>query len=285
MKISLIPFLLVSSVAAKEGTVRGLYGVSGSGAGIHASVCFSEVATTQVFGKGPVEMRDLQVGDRVFTGEDYHTVYAFGHLDKAAKAEFLQIHTDKDSTLEVTVNHLVYVDGRSAPVRADSIKVGDFLQGAAVTKIGAVERNGLYAPLTTDGNLVVDGVKASSYISLDQIEDHAFLGKHIQTFSHFGISPFRLMCTGFSPNMCQDYNEDGIPRALAFLNEFLSQIMDQPCYVQAIAIVSYFLLAAMAWTMEYVMAAPSLIVFGAILVAVNKQLGIRVRASAAKKAA
>ena len=47
------------------------------------AACFSEVSTVQVQNKGPVAMKDLQVGDYVLTANnEYQPVYAFGHWVK-----------------------------------------------------------------------------------------------------------------------------------------------------------------------------------------------------------
>lgn len=219
------------------------------------SACFSEVSTVEVLGKGSVAMRDLSVGDHILTGNSYQPVYAFAHLDRRSKAEFLRIETDATSSaLEITKNHLLYVDGAAAgPVRAGSVKVGDVLSGGAqVTKIDTVQRMGVYAPLTPDGVLLVNGIKASSYVSLPQVQDHAlFGGDRVAAFSHFGISPFRLLCNNLA--LCQSYNQEGIPQPLAALWGFFDWFMAQSAGVQVASIVVYLLVAVVSWTLECVL--------------------------------
>jgi Hint module len=109
------------------------------------NACFSEVATVQVEGKGPVAMKDLQLGEKVLTAShDYEPVYAFGHRHLTQAAKFIQFN----DALEITGAHLVFVEGKVNPVRADSVKVGDFLQGGEVKSIKTIQRAGVYTPLT-----------------------------------------------------------------------------------------------------------------------------------------
>merc|ERR1711897_101496 len=114
--------------------------------------CFSGDMEVVVQGKGPVPMEALQVGDyvKIGNGEAYEQVYAFGHRVPERYTEFVQIHTNKGAPLEMTGEHLVFVDGKTNPVRADSIEVWDVLKAedkhAVVEKIEFVTRNGIYNP-------------------------------------------------------------------------------------------------------------------------------------------
>ena len=193
------------------------------------SLCFSELATVEVLGKGAVEMKDLKVGDLVRSGYDpnrYQKVYAFAHRQDDRRTEFLKIKTNNTSQaapLEITSDHLVFVDGKSNPVRAGSIKIGDILQaeqpsGAKVIEISNVSRKGLYAPLTQDGTLIIDGVRASSYVSLQEnADEYVQLQGGLSAMSqhdliHLALSPFRIMCMGVSKQLCQSLGDDGMPR-------------------------------------------------------------------------
>ena len=153
-------------------------------------------------------MKELQVGDLVLTGsKNYEAVYAFGHHKQDGLYSFLQVHTKNEQTpFEVTPEHLVFLSGRMNPVRADSIKVGDELRGATsgarVTKIAHVHKQGLYAPLTAKGSVVVDGIVASSYISLQSSADEyvelqgGFKVMSQHSFVHMTLAPFRFFCMG-----------------------------------------------------------------------------------------
>merc|ERR1719230_797254 len=93
--------------------------------------------------------------------------------------EFVQLHTNTSIIpLEMTDQHLIFLDGKKNPVRADSVKVGDVLQAegknAVVEKIELVTRTGIYNPLTSSGTIQVNGIIASNYVSF-QKENHEYI--------------------------------------------------------------------------------------------------------------
>lgn len=198
-------------------------------------LCFSGITAIQVLGENGLDimktMADLKVGDQVLStagDESYQTVYAFAHLDKSRPTKFLQLFTDSSSSeaaLEVTENHLLYLGGKSHPVPANSIRVGDLLRGNGntqdqstlnVTSIQPVVRKGVYAPLTQDGTVVVgkEHVVASSYVAVQTPvqtttcfdtkthEGHVEMTAigtvswlHQADVTHMWLSPLRLVCT------------------------------------------------------------------------------------------
>ena len=202
------------------------------------SFCFSKDATAEVEGSGPVAMQDLQVGDRVLTGSGkYQPIYSFGHYSEDRAADFLQIYTKGNKqALEMSGNHLLFKDGQA--VRADSIQVGDVLSNGQVTKIGSQFKQGLYMPLTEEGTIVVNGVVASSYVSItDQApssvkKSMAFLGNE-QNLLHWWLSPYRMMCLGVSSSFCNgSFTEQGILNYLNFGQELAKFGDTQPSFVQ-----------------------------------------------------
>jgi hypothetical protein len=177
-------------------------------------------------------MEDVQVGDLVLTsqGGSFEPLFAFGHLDKAATASFLKIGTSSGASMEITGEHLLYVMGKTNPVRADSVKLGDKLQVAAVedpedstvTKINRLNKKGLYAPLTPSGKIVVDGFMASSYVALKNSDDEYFSMLHgalkiaHQDFVHLYLAPFRVVCMGISDKPCQIDSDKGMPNYISW---------------------------------------------------------------------
>jgi len=171
--------------------------------------CFSGDMEVIVQGKGIVRMQDLQVGDfvKIGRGEIYEPVYAFGHRVPQRYAEFVQLHTNVDKRpLEMTGEHLVFLEGKTNPVRADSIKAGDLLRGqdsnAVVQKIKFVHRNGIYNPLTSSGTILVNGVTASTYVSFQKSNnEYVELQGGIEIpishhdLAHLAMAPFRFYCT------------------------------------------------------------------------------------------
>ena len=169
-------------------------------------------------------MNDLAVGDHVLTdgkSNTFEQVYAFGHWDPSAKASFLQIQ-HQSGALELTEDHMLQVNGRF--LKASSVKVGDTLQGeqgapTSVTKIRHVTRkDGVFAPLTPSGGIVVDNVLASSYISLQHKGDeYPVFGNGVavpisqQMGIHMVLSPYRLLCTGLKMDgFCHRRTKDGV---------------------------------------------------------------------------
>jgi len=176
--------------------------------------CYSPQVMTGVLGKGIVAMKDLQVGDKVLTGSGtYQTIYAMDHYHKWKPTEYLQIHTSlTQEPLEVTALHMLFVAGKSNPIPALLLEVGDSLQTmmldnqnegrhglvamAEVIKIDRVVRNGFYNALTMDGTIVVNGVVGSTYPSLfgtEYVEIFGVKTISIQDFVHWALMPIRTV--------------------------------------------------------------------------------------------
>lgn len=181
--------------------------------------CFSADSSVQVAGKGSVAMKDLTIGDLVMTDQQYQPVFGFAHLEPSRMAEFLSIEmASNGKPLEITSEHLVFMQEGNA-VRADSVKVGDMLRGTegavTVTKIEKVFKQGLYAPMTPSGSVVVEGIVASNYVSLQHGQDQivakggAIMSQHRGI--HMAMSPLRMLCMGVSNSFCNTDNEQGMP--------------------------------------------------------------------------
>jgi hypothetical protein len=103
-------------------------------------------------------------------------VYAFAVREPEQETEFLQIFTNQKqhAPLEITPLHLVYKEGHAHPVQASTIKPGDVLYGENDARLtvqnvkSVVRTDGAYAPLTPSGKIMVDGIKASTYASLQK---------------------------------------------------------------------------------------------------------------------
>jgi len=116
-------------------------------------------------------MDEVAVGDKLLVGKDiYSDVYMFSHriAAKEVQAEFVHITTDSGKDITLTPNHYLYVNGALAV--ASVVRVGDKLTTGAgePTTVRSTERvwaAGLYNPHTMDGDIVVDGIRASTYTS------------------------------------------------------------------------------------------------------------------------
>lgn len=231
-------------------------------------VCFSGSAAAQVYDQGVVAMRDLKIGDRVLTGSGaYSPIYSFGHYEEDESAEFIQVRTKGGvgKPLEISSEHMVFLwnsdEKRSYPARAGAVQVGDIIlnhksEGSLVTKIKKQLRSGVYAPLTVEGTVVVDGLVASNYVSFFGDEWEATMPVQLSqhTYVHWAISPMRLVCRLGAPTLlCDTYDEEGYPHYVAFavkLNKFAA---GQHVLVEFSIVALVLVLVALARAVEYLL--------------------------------
>lgn len=225
-------------------------------------------------------------------------MYTFGYVKrKAEPTEFLVVHTfpfdRKRRPLEITGQHMVYLHGKQNPVRADSLSVGDVLRGdhytgLTVTKIKKVKRRDQYAPLTPHGTLLVDGIVASSYISLQQdAREHIELGESGFTVRisqrvmvHMFLSPLRMYCMGISSVLCQEYNEEGLPPYVDFGLKLADWGNLQNVCIQLVGLFLLFLLLVPSVLIEDLAGpemGPLMLVIAAISLILYKRSSYRVR--------
>lgn len=182
-------------------------------------LCFSAQSTVMVKGKGEVAMDSLQIGDLVEVGRSkFSHVYSFGHHNVESPTEYLQLHHGGNKLpLEISEDHMVFV-ARLGAVPAGKVSVGDELvlrdnELSVVTKISSVRRLGAFAPFTKTGTIIVSGVKASSYVSLQDGSGSFSIGGidvlSMHWLAHAYQAPHRLACL---IGMCKSetYTESGI---------------------------------------------------------------------------
>lgn len=148
-------------------------------------------------------MSDLRPGDSVLTVApdgryEFNPVILFLDRDPDEQRRFLVIRTDSGQSLTLTPTHLVYArllseddddvdydenesSGENTiaydAVYASDLREGDLvlvvggaasgLRPARIVDIGTKVLTGVYAPLTSRGNVVVDNVLASCYAVID----------------------------------------------------------------------------------------------------------------------
>jgi len=182
-------------------------------------VCFSGDATCQVEDKGLVPMKELKLGDRILVSAGkYEPIYSFGHRDENIRADYLRFATTADHPLEVSKDHMVFLKGgRSVPVSI--VKLGDKLElangeFAAVNGIRKVQKEGAYAPFTASGTLIVNTVKASSFIAFQSSETLKIAGVEtgltFQFIAHTFEVPHRMWCNYVSSCVEETYTSEGI---------------------------------------------------------------------------
>jgi hedgehog protein len=153
-------------------------------------------------------MSELEVGDLVLTVDSdgslqFSPVILFLNRDLEKRRQFYVIETENNVSLTVTPSHLVYARLQNGGTDANKIDctdnfeavlAGRVLEGdyilvvqqkgtvlpSRVTNIEAKVYSGAFAPLTSAGNLIVDGALASCYAVLEN-----------QSVSHAAFAPFR----------------------------------------------------------------------------------------------
>jgi Hint module len=113
-------------------------------------------------------MDALVAGDRVHVGRgQFSDVFMFTHKTAGVQAEFVVIDAAVSrSRLRVTPGHYIYVNGALAAAHTATIGDSIELADGSVDTIAAVSTAvlpGLYNPQTLHGDIVVDGVRASTY--------------------------------------------------------------------------------------------------------------------------
>ena len=115
-------------------------------------------------------MHAVQIGDRVKVAHPstFSDVFFFSHHHPHIEGQFLQIKTSLSNVLTVSPSHLIYINGELKPAReinvSDRIAVSDkHVHEAQVTEIVKMTARGLHNPHTIHGDIVVNGVVASTF--------------------------------------------------------------------------------------------------------------------------
>ncbi len=148
-------------------------------------------------------MSELEVGDRVLccdpaTGRTaFSEVYMFGHRDAQGRAFYLTATCADGSAVSISREHLIFAGPRTRSKFAGDLKVGDLLfvvngRGELETSEVVAVRNdvvldGLFAPFTKRGTIVVDGVAASCYAEVGGLA-----GVSGHALAHAFTAPLRL---------------------------------------------------------------------------------------------
>jgi hypothetical protein len=180
--------------------------------------CFPASAAVKTE-NGQKRICDLQIGEKVkvMNGDGsvgFSTVYGWAHNDPEVHASFLQLFTEGNRAIALSKDHLILVrrskdssarqhhhmfhhnDGTEFEfVQAGDVQEGDEVvqvhtctgvagmeqfQPARVTGRTIVQSKGIYAPLTMEGTVVVDGTVASCYAAT-----------HSHTAAHAALAPAR----------------------------------------------------------------------------------------------
>jgi hypothetical protein len=131
------------------------------------AACFPAAATVRLDSGAVRRMDEILVGDRVHVGGGvYSTVFMFTHKRPDAVHQFVALQTASGKQLRLTPGHFLYVNGDLAA--AGTVAAGDTVELAngdmdLVSSAAPATDVGLYNPQTLHGDVVVDGVRTSTY--------------------------------------------------------------------------------------------------------------------------
>ena len=205
-------------------------------------------------------MRDLAVGDKVLTGSGtYEPVYSFGHKHDFIMATYLKIQTDQHSPLEISPEHMVFIR-KDHSVPAGILKKGDTLllpngELTTIRSIDTIDRRGMYAPFTLSGRVVVNGIVASSYVSMQPTSEYLLLGMSLTTpftlqwLAHAFEAPHRL---AYRLGIAHEgHTEEGVSLWVKVPLQFATWLVQQNAVVMGLFMIPAVVILGMLWCLEH----------------------------------
>jgi len=208
--------------------------------------CFPGDALVDVQGKGLLALKNLKIGDHILVdeGNRYEPVYSFGHKDRSVLGDFLQLTTDSGAQVEISKEHLIFVNNKAAVPAllvqpGDKLRVLDHLE--TVKSITSVTRQGAYAPFTPSGTIVVNGIKASTFVALQDspslIIGTFHTGLSFHWLAHTFELPRSLWCTHVASCADEEYTTNGISTWVEGPYKAALWFLEQKCVTMIIAAV------------------------------------------------
>ncbi len=157
--------------------------------------CFPLDATVDVLDVGKVRLSALKIGDQVRVINEknqiiYSPIIAFLHRDIDEEATYKRIRT-KNALIELSDRHLIH-HRKDGFIWAEKLNKGDEILVVSpkhdnktnyeeIINIDEVDKQGLMAPLTEQGTIIVNNVHTSCY---------AIIKSH--TLGHVALAPYRF---------------------------------------------------------------------------------------------
>lgn len=148
--------------------------------------CFPADATVELRSGNVISIDKLQVGDHVKVADGlYSPVFMFTHRLENTASTFVKLTTESGLSITLSKGHYLYADGLLQA--ADTISVGARLHVTGekidpVIMAEYVSGTGLYNPQTVHGDIIVNGVRASTYTKAVK-----------PAVAHTLLSPFRFL--------------------------------------------------------------------------------------------
>ena len=173
------------------------------------AACFPAGASVRLADGRNVSMQDLSVNDYVQVGpKEYSPVFMFTHRMRRVVRKFLRIELSSGERLDVTSGHYVWANKKM--VTAEQVKVGDVVplangSDARVMALDTVLGIGLYNPQTTHGDIIVNGVRVTTYTKALKPE-----------IAHTMLTPLRAAFTFFNIDLSFGFFDHGANSLLSF---------------------------------------------------------------------
>lgn len=182
--------------------------------------CFTAESTVTMANGEKQRLADLQIGEKIQSIDSkgnvvLSEVLTFLDRDIDQTREFVRLELSDSKSITITPSHLLMVwqpkTHQIKYVFASKIEEGDYLlvsikenlEPRKVRKVSAVLSKGIYAPLTSQGTLLVDSIAASCYAVIDS-----------QKVAHWSFAPYRLLTSVwqlFTPTSSQKDKISSIP--------------------------------------------------------------------------
>jgi len=138
--------------------------------------CFAAHTTVVVQGLGSVRMDSLRAGQLVLgEGGEWTPVVSWMHREEGVESEFVKV-THANGVITLSPDHMIWVrdsQNERHALAAMDLSIGDLLiDGEGETQEifsleTVIDQEGYYAPLTSSGDIVVDGMLCSCFCALD----------------------------------------------------------------------------------------------------------------------
>lgn len=165
------------------------------------NVCFPASAIVELSSGAFLPMSSLSIGDVVRVGpgpNDFSPVFMFTHKLAGTTNRFVTLKTADGHAITLTPSHFIY--SNDALIPASAVAPGATLSLASghvstVTSVSESTAAGLYNPQTAHGDIVVNGIIASTYTTAIT-----------PTFAHAALAPFRaFLAPGASVSTVSSY--------------------------------------------------------------------------------
>jgi hypothetical protein len=149
----------------------------GGGGGCFPASSTVRIADGSQLGR-EISITELELGDSVLSIDStgaltFSKLYVFGHRNPTTPARFFRLETESGATLELTQGHYLHasIGGVRQTLPAELVKVGHKLWvldagelvSSPVVSVTEITTAGLFNPYTFTGDIIVNGVLASSH--------------------------------------------------------------------------------------------------------------------------